>query len=78
MLQLASYNLPVVYMAPGVVRYCGWAPDPPVALVTNIASYKVIAGVSGQTFVYSLETPFCLCEYATISKTVDIVIQPID
>ena len=39
---------------------------------------KVNAGVSGQTFVYSLETALCLCEYVTILKTVDIIIQPID
>ena len=39
---------------------------------------KVNEGVSGQTFVYSSETLFCLCEYSTISKTVDIVLQPID
>ena len=36
-------------------------------------------GVSGQTFVYALKTTFNLCEYhVTISKTVDIVLQPID
>ena len=34
--------------------------------------------VSGQTFVYPLKTTFYLCEYVTISKTVDIVLQPID
>ena len=39
---------------------------------------KVNAGVSGQTFVYPLNTSFYLCEYVTISKTVDIVLEPID
>ena len=39
---------------------------------------KVNAGVSGQTFVYPLKTAFYLCEYVTISKIVDIILEPID
>ena len=39
---------------------------------------KVTAGVSGRTYVYSIKTAIYLCEYVTISKTVDIVLQPID
>ena len=44
----------------------------------NCSYVKVNAGVSGQTFVYPLKTAFYLCEYVTISNTVDIILQPID
>ena len=35
-------------------------------------------GVSGHSFVRPLKIFFYLCEYVTTSKTVDIILQPID
>ena len=35
-------------------------------------------GVSGHSFVRPLKIFFYLCEYVATSKTVDIILQPID